>query len=309
MNDSGTPRVAMVLATNRVSPYLAEALDSMRRQSYPLQIVLVDDGCPDPGGLRAVLEGFPGILLHRQEPAGVSVARNAGVSLTDADLIGFFDDDDRYPADWVERHVKNLQTHPRAVLSYGGLRLIDADGCEFGMQPPSPIADPRDVRRRDVQILAGSYLMWRADFQAVGGFNPLFRRAQDLDFNLRCLERGDFAYAPGLVRDYRTHDENATADHRQTAEAIRRILTLHLRTAAAGGRPDAVRDFRLSLAKNRRYAIWRAQQAAGKALAAGRPSAAISEVGWMLGFAPGAPAILLAKAVHHAVTCGKSAQS
>ncbi|MFZ0529031.1 MAG: hypothetical protein WAL91_00670, partial [Propionicimonas sp.] len=217
------------------------------------------------------------------------------------ELIGFFDDDDRYPPDWITRHVQNLVANPDAVLSYGGLRLIDADGTEVGIDPARPAPDPRRLRRREVQLLAGSYLIRRLEFLSVGGFNPLFTLAEDLDLILRCVGLGPFLPVPDLVRDYRTHPANATGDHRALAASVARIVGLHLRAARANGDAEAVADFRVSLAANRRYASWRAGQALGAAWVGRRPGVFADELVWVLRFAPETPAVLLAKAVRRAV--------
>lgn len=292
--------VSMIMGTNRVSPFLDEALASMVNQTHPrVEIIVVDDGCRDPASLDGLLATYSGVRVHHQTGAGVSVARNVGAYLARGELIGFFDDDDRYPPDWVERHVANLEAHPEAVLSYGGLRHIDADDDVLGMDTLGDLApEPASVRRRQVQILGGSFLIRRADFAAVGGFNPLFRRAQDLDFVLRCNDRGPLVPAPGLVRDYRIHPDNATRDHRLLAASIRSILRLHEGVAAGCTmRTSAAHDYLAALASNRRFAIWRGSQYIGIALRHGRVVEAMTETAWMLGFAPEALAVLLAKGI------------
>lgn len=295
--DDQNPVVSMVMATNRSSPFLEEAVDSMVRQGYPqVEIIIIDDGSPDPQALVDLLSGYPEVRLHRQTPAGISVARNTGVALSQGALIGFFDDDDRYPPDWIERHVANLGSRPEAVLSYGGLRLIDSTGQEFGAvteAPPSPSA--RAVRRRDMQLLAGSFVLRRADFEALGGFNPLFGGVEDLDLVLRCLARGAFVPVPGLLRDYRTHSANVTRDHHMIAQGIDRVVRLHRETARAARDAAAVGDYSTSLAVNRRFASWRSGQALRADLQAGLPSAAAAELLWILRFVPEAPLLWTAR--------------
>ena len=100
------------------------------------------------------------------------------------------------------------------------------------------------------------------------------------------------------VRDYRIHPDNATRDHRLLAASIRSILRLHEGVAAGCTmRTSAAHDYLAALASNRRFAIWRGSQYIGIALRHGRVVEAMTETAWMLGFAPEALAVLLAKGI------------
>lgn len=283
------PVVSMILATNRVSPFLAEALDSMAGQSFgDMEIIVVDDGCPDRVGLGAVLARYPDLVVIRREAAGVSSARNAGVDHARGHLVGFFDDDDRYPSDWVERHVRAHAARPDVVLTYGDVRSIDVAGRELAVDRSGP-TDVHALHRREVSIIAGSMVFRRDSYIGAGGMNPLFRLAADLDLVLRLAGRGPVAYVPGLVRDYRTHPGNVTRRHRDLVACIDGILRMHRAAAIRAGRHDLVADLRVGRAANGRFAFWSAARAAGTALRSRRPLGAVGELAWAFRVAPTAP--------------------
>ncbi|WOP17208.1 glycosyltransferase [Raineyella sp. LH-20] len=279
----------MILATNRVSSYLVESLESMAAQTYAdIEVIVVDDGCPDRTSLDAVLGSYPDLVVIHQAPSGVSVARNVGVDRARGSLIGFFDDDDRYPPDWVERHVGAHLAQPGVVLTYADLRSIDDQGRDLGVDR-SRQADIHDFFRREVAVLAGSMVVDRAAFVRLGGFNRIFPLAADLDLSLRLVTEGPARYIPGLVRDYRTHAGNVTRCHRELVASIDGILDLHRRAAIRCGRDDLVADLRVGRAANGRFAFWSAARVARASLASRDPAAAVREMFWAWRAAPSAP--------------------
>lgn len=285
----------MVLATNKVSPFLIEALDSMQAQTYEaMEIVVVNDGCPQRQQLCEILDRYPDLVVIHHEPSGVAAARNVGVSQARGSLIGFFDDDDRYPSDWIENHVRAHSARPDVVLTYGDVRSIDAEGRELQLDR-SRQGDIHDIFRRDVGIICGSLVVRRDTFIRVGGFNPTFRLAEDLDLVLRCAYEGPFGYMAGAARDYRTHGANVTRRHRELVADIAAIIEVHRASASLARRADLVSDLRVSRVANDRFAWWSAGRAARSKLRSGDLVAAGRELLWAIRVAPTGPLSWLSK--------------
>ena len=73
------PLVSIVVATNRMSPFLPEALASAVAQTYrSTELVVVDDGSPDPEAVADAARAVPNSRTVRIAPSGVSTARNIG---------------------------------------------------------------------------------------------------------------------------------------------------------------------------------------------------------------------------------------
>ncbi|WP_166850203.1 glycosyltransferase family A protein [Isoptericola sp. BMS4] len=291
---SPAPLVSVVVATDRGGPHLAEALASVRDQTYPrIECVLVDDGSADPAALRAITDAFDGVVVHRQSNAGVSVARNEGVRHTSGELLVFLDDDDRWHPERVARQVAALAARPDAVVAYCGMRTVDELGHELVPADQRPVRDAHDVLRRGTGIILPNVMIRRATFLRVGGFHPAFRRAQDLDLVLKAALEGPFAFVPETLVDYRHHPGNNTRRHRELARSIDHVVRLHRWNARERGRTDLVADHTVSLAANGRFAAWSAARAARRRLAgpvgAVAVGAAVGELAWALRFAPGAP--------------------
>lgn len=282
-----TALVSVIVATNRTGRFLREALSSVRAQTHgAIEVIVVDDGSPEPETIVAAAEVVPDARVVRQAPAGPSVARNVGAGLASGQYLAFLDDDDRWDPDRIAAAVARLDARPDAVLAYCGMRTIDADGRLLSGPDQVAITGRLDVARRRTGIMLPNSLISAAAFTAVGGFHSRIRLAEDLNLVLRLAERGPFVFEPQPLVDYRAHDANTTLRHRDLVDGIDEILRLH--RWAAGERHDAalVAALEESIRKNDRFAWWGAERAARSALDRRRPGAAAAELWWALRTAP-----------------------
>ncbi|NDO90606.1 glycosyltransferase family 2 protein [Cellulosimicrobium composti] len=289
------PRVSVVVATNRGGPYLAEAIASVHAQTSPAaELVVVDDGSPDPDALRRLVDGVPAPAgaprprVVRRAPSGVSAARNAGARETTGDLLAFLDDDDRWHPDRLRRHVEAMAAQPDAVVSYCRMRTIDADGAELVAADQRPAPDRRAVIRGP-GVMLPNLVIRRATFDAVEGFDPAYRQGEDLDLVLAAAAHGPFAFVEDVLVDYRYHPSNTTRSHRELATSIRTILRRHRAAALAAGRRDLAEAYDERLRANDRFAWWSAGRAARAAWAERRASSALGDAVWAVRFSPTAP--------------------
>lgn len=280
------PLVSVVVATNRLSPFLAEALDSVTDQTYRrIELIVVDDGSEDPSSVTVAVERIPGATLVRQPASGVAIARNRGASLTTGEFLVFLDDDDRWHRERIARQVQALQERPDAPLGYCGMQSIDAEGGVIFPADQIPVVGERDVARRATGIILPNVMLRRDAFVKAGGFHPVFRMAEDLDLVLTLSRQGDFAFSPETLVDYRSHTSNTTRRHRELCRSIDRVLRLHLWSASERGDRALEKAYRESLLANDRFAWWSALRAAREGLKGGRVHA-LGEIAWAFSFAP-----------------------
>lgn len=235
--------VSVVIATNRASPYLAEAVESVVAQTYTSwELVIVDNGVPDPIGLQSVVSGLPRArIVHVPPPVTVSLARNAGVEASSGELLVFLDDDDVWHPERLERQVALLDADPSAPASYCGGWHMDAAGRPFAPAwPASPArADAMLAGRARMPHICGAMLIRRTSFAEVGGFSPELSLMEDFELALRLLARGSFPCAPDELVGYRRHDANVTntglGSVRLRREAVDGILNRHAWAARARG--------------------------------------------------------------------------
>ena len=99
------PRVTAIIPVFNVEAYVGACLASVSAQTWRnLEIIVVDDGSTDDSP--AIVAGHaaqdPRVRVLRQENAGLSAARNAGLEVATGDWICFVDSDDFVTEHYVE---------------------------------------------------------------------------------------------------------------------------------------------------------------------------------------------------------------
>lgn len=280
--------VSVVVATNRTSPFLAEALASVREQTHPdVEIIVVDDGSPDPASLARILEQIvPDARTLRQPASGVSAARNNGAAAATGAYLAFLDDDDRWHPDRLAAQVARLEERSDAIACYCGMRTIDEVGGVLVEADQVAVRGRLDVAARRTGIILPNLMMKTDAFTDSKGFDPAVRQAEDLDLLLRLAERGEIIFEPRALVDYRAHEANTTRRHHELTHSIDQVLRRHRAIAAKKDDTAMVAAFDESLRKNDRFAWWGAGRTARSALRTGHPLTALRELSWALRVAP-----------------------
>src|SRR5437763_483641 len=88
-----SPQVSIIIPAYNVAPYIAETLDSVFAQTYMnYEVIVVNDGSPDTEDFERALEPYLDRITYlKQENAGVSVARNAGLLAARGEFVAFLD--------------------------------------------------------------------------------------------------------------------------------------------------------------------------------------------------------------------------
>lgn len=107
------PLISIIIPVFNTRQYLKECIESVINQTYTnLEIITIDDGSTDGSGeiLDEYRKSDPRIKVIHKKNAGVSAARNTGLSLASGDYIGFVDSDDYCVQDMFEQLVDTAMT-------------------------------------------------------------------------------------------------------------------------------------------------------------------------------------------------------
>lgn len=206
-----TPRVSVILPVYNSSSYLEQAVDSLLKQSFgDFELLAVDDGSTDSS--RSILEQAserdPRVRVLSQQNGGVALALNAGIKVAKGEFIARMDADDISLPDRFSLQVSFLEMHPCVVAIGGQIVLVDPEGREL-----CPMPMPKDHLSIDefhlnnfTSALCHPATMIRKDALVdIGGYDPKFLTAQDLDLWLRLAEVGQLSNLESVVLHYRQH--------------------------------------------------------------------------------------------------------
>ena len=173
---------------------LTRVLDALATQSsQPSEIIVVSDGSTD--GTSAYLRSLDPdrrVRTIEQENAGVSAARNAGAAAATGDLLLFVDDDLVPSRELVTAHVvAHLDGGPTTVVIGP---MLDPEDHTFA---PWTAWEQRMLHKQYDAMTRGDYAptprqfytanasMRREFFARSGGFDPDFRRMEDIELAWR----------------------------------------------------------------------------------------------------------------------------
>jgi hypothetical protein len=171
---AAAPLVSVIIPVWNGADFLAEAIDSLLAQNYPqLEIIVVDDGSTD--ALAAAIDALPVQLRVLHQPnSGPAAARNLGLRAASADIIGFLDVDDLWPAGKLAAALAWLAAHPACDVVIGLAQLMERlPGGDYHF-----VGSPDDSFPHYI----GAALFRRSVFERVGTFDPLLRFGEDIDW-------------------------------------------------------------------------------------------------------------------------------
>lgn len=114
-------KFSVVIPLYNKAPYVAKAIQSVLSQTFTdFELVIVDDGSQDGSAeiVEQLIENRGYCHLLRQANAGVSVARNNGVTASRGDYLCFLDADDWWESTFLEEMWKLIAEFPDAGI-YG----------------------------------------------------------------------------------------------------------------------------------------------------------------------------------------------
>lgn len=114
-------KYSVIIPLYNKAPYVAKAVQSVLGQTFTdYELIIVDDGSTDPSAEIAskAIEGHCQCRMIAQENAGVSMARNNGVAVSQGEFLCFLDADDWWDPHFLEEMTRLIAAFPEAGI-YG----------------------------------------------------------------------------------------------------------------------------------------------------------------------------------------------
>ena len=202
------PDIAVVMACHNGLPYLSDAVESIRGQTFDrFELIVVDDGSTDGSGdyLRSVADADPRVRVITQVQSGQQAAANRGIAAAKAPLIARMDADDVSSPDRLAKQVEYMDRHPEVGLAGSQIRRLGSRGG--GLTSSFPL----DHRRIVAELMQNRHAMCNPSvvfrkslFDQIGGYWD-HNIAEDWDMFLRMADVSKLANLPNVLLDYRFH--------------------------------------------------------------------------------------------------------
>jgi GT2 family glycosyltransferase len=191
MSESATHLgVTVIIATKDRQEELSRALDSVLAQTFPIDILVIDDGSTD-GTAEFVLKNYPNVRIERSETSlGLVSQRNRAAKIVKTPLIFSLDDDAFFSSiDVVAKTIKEFD-NPRVGAVNIPLINFREGKTGIGERATPAVPELHKVYVSDI-FYGGAHAIRRKLFLRLGGYREeLFHQGEESDFCIRMLDVG-----------------------------------------------------------------------------------------------------------------------
>lgn len=223
------PTISVIIPVHNRGQYVTEAIESVLAQTCPAtEIWAIDDGSTDKSA--DVIQGFGDrVHYHYQTNSGAAAARNAGVDLSQGDLLAFLDSDDRWVPEKLALQIAEFEKNPDLAMVFGHVRQFCSPDWPVDQRP-----------RITAEVMAGYHvgtLLVRRDvFHQVGPFETQWRVGEFVSWQAKATDMGlPMAMLPEVVMERRLHATNMGRTERAHSQDYLRIVRAALERRRSQG--------------------------------------------------------------------------
>jgi len=232
--------VSVIIPTRNRRAMLAEALESVRAQSYAnWEAIVVDDGSTDDtlSFVQSLIANDARFRLLPPDPnrKGACAARNRGIEASRADFFIFLDDDDLLLPTCLERRLAILTKHPELDFAVFSCDLFRSHlGDCAGLTSRTEMLLGYEGREADLDLFLSLDFPWgttgpiwrRRTLDRLGGWDEAMPSWQDWEYHIRAVVLG-LKYQKFAGNDYAYRVKGET---KKTSVALQALSLHHLRT-------------------------------------------------------------------------------
>ena len=181
------PTVSVIMPCYNDGDYILEAVDSIRKQTYPnIELIIIDDGSDDKKTTEIINNiDYKNLKLIKTDHIRPAGARNKGIRESVGKYVLPLDADDIIESTYIEKAVSELESDSNLGIVYCHADLF---GLETGKWNLPDYDFKYEILDNCIFVSA---VFRREDWVKVGGFcEDLHHGMEDYDFWLSILELG-----------------------------------------------------------------------------------------------------------------------
>lgn len=233
-------KVAVICLCYNHENYVQEAMQSVLDQTYPTELIVVDDASTDKSVRK--ISDFINLHTHKEikslflkENVGNCKAFNEALKLTDADYIIDLASDDRLLPKRVEEGVKNMEKHRDVAINFTNANYlneqkallkphykIDQSGNSTEVVPEGDLFHHILAR----YFICSPSMMYRSSFlKEIGGYDEDLAY-EDFDIMLRLSRNHPFSFTDEILVEKRVLSNSMShnqykKDNKQLASTLK----------------------------------------------------------------------------------------
>jgi len=201
---------AIVIPNYNQSHFLPWALESLRHQSVPLNVALMDGGSTDD--FREVVADYSDMItcLNSGPDGGQAAAIRKGMEMVPGEIVTWLNADDYYFPHILNKVSALFENDPALDVIYGNAVHVTKEGYFLSYFPAIQEFNAKDLTR-SCFICQPACFVRRTAYESSGGLNPTLKYTMDWDLWCRLARNGSkFKYIPDLLAAVRYYPETKT---------------------------------------------------------------------------------------------------
>jgi len=222
MNDH--PLISVLMPVYNAANYLAEAVESIRAQTFgDFECIAVDDGSTDRSLpiLQQFAKADSRLKIVSRPNTGIVGALNDGLAVARGEFVARMDSDDIATPTRFEKQLAAMQSDAGCVALGSAVLFTDPKGRPLKVyRPPLSHASIEEelARGNGGALIHPAVLFRRAALVQCGGYREQYNYIEDLDLYVRLLEVGQLRNLPDVLLHYRQHPNSV--NHRKGSRCV-----------------------------------------------------------------------------------------
>ena len=258
------PLFSVVIPAYNARASIADAIESCLTNRVPIEVLVVEDGSPDPIHETDLPRG-PVCLFTRARNGGTARARNRAILAARGRWIAFLDADDAYEPGRLDAAAEELSHRSGLDGLVTDAVIISPDGSS---RVSRPTVNSDGLLHLRTSAIGAAHILSRFLFESIGLFDPHWRVNEDSDLWLRMILSGArIGYLPRPAYLYRLH-QGAKTSRLDAVEGLHEFRDIHFVNAIRPRVPLKARGILLARAlkweREALKAAWARSSRAGK---------------------------------------------
>ena len=222
------PTVSVIIAAYNCPDLLAEAVESVRLQSYQdFEVIVVDDGSTDRtwSVVEAMERDWPKLRGIRAEHKGLAAARNRGIREMRGQWIALLDADDLWLGEKLRRCMDYLAAHADVSIVYTPMTPIRLDGVPMkGHSKPCRAGRLTRELFKSIFIHDPAAVFHKRVIETCGPFDESLPVCVGHEFWLRVSTEFEIGLIDEPLAMRRWHEKSLTRSDRARARCVKAAM-------------------------------------------------------------------------------------
>jgi glycosyltransferase involved in cell wall biosynthesis len=221
------PEIAVLLPAYNPGAGLVQTLDSIRKQTVPYQLFLVDDGSKVKLDYKVALKGIPHTLIELPKNVGITLALNAGLAEIlkgDFKYVARMDCGDEMTPDRLALQKQYMDAHGEIDILGSWIEMVYTEvDRRFVLDWP---IDHDNITRdlwKNMSLSHPAMMVRTSSWRKLGAYSVSYEAAEDYELVRRAMQGGYRFHNLGKVLLIKTENRDSISWRKRRRQLFSRL--------------------------------------------------------------------------------------